>query len=160
MEIKMKKAIVVGSGAGGATAAKELQGKYDVTVLEAGNAFRPFSSRLSDMEKLKKTGLFRDEREIRLLFPAMKIRKTGDNMVLVNGVCPGGTTTLSAGNALRMDDELKKLGFDLDAEFDEIYREIPVTADHRRIWRESTRQLFDICREMNLNPLPTPKMGD
>ena len=37
----MKRAIVVGSGAGGATAAKELQGAFDVTVLEAGGEFEP-----------------------------------------------------------------------------------------------------------------------
>ena len=34
----MKRALVIGSGAGGATAAKELQGAFDVTVLEAGEA--------------------------------------------------------------------------------------------------------------------------
>jgi len=37
----MKKAIVVGSGAGGATAAKELQGAFDVTLLEAGKGSIP-----------------------------------------------------------------------------------------------------------------------
>ena len=156
----MKKAIIIGSGAGGAVTAKELQGKFDVTVLEAGNAFKPFAPPLSAMEKLKKTGLFMDEREIRLIFPSMKIRKTRDRMVLVNGVCLGGTTTLSAGNALRMDGDLKNLGIDLDTEFEEIYREIPVSADHRGIWRESTRRLYDICMEMDMDPQPTPKMGD
>ena len=33
----MPHAIVVGSGAGGATVARELQGAFDVTVLEAGD---------------------------------------------------------------------------------------------------------------------------
>ena len=33
-----KRAIVVGSGAGGATVAKELQGAFDVTVLELDTA--------------------------------------------------------------------------------------------------------------------------
>ena len=42
----MKKAVVVGSGAGGATIAKELQGSYDVTVLEAGSAFKRLESDL------------------------------------------------------------------------------------------------------------------
>jgi len=41
-EENMKKAIVVGTGAGGATAAKEIQGHFDVTILEAGKEFRPF----------------------------------------------------------------------------------------------------------------------
>lgn len=52
----MKKVIVVGSGAGGAAAARKLQEKFDVTVLEAGRGFRPFSFSLSVLEKLKKTG--------------------------------------------------------------------------------------------------------
>lgn len=39
----MKKVIVVGSGAGGATVARELQGKFSVTILEAGKEFHPFS---------------------------------------------------------------------------------------------------------------------
>ncbi len=155
----MKKVIVVGSGAGGATAAKELQGKFAVTVLEAGKAFQPLSSSLYLLEKFKKTGLFFDEREIQLLFPMMRIRKTQDKMVLVNGMAVGGTTTICTGNALRMDAALQKLGIDLSTEFAELYEEIPVTTDHQDKWREATRRIFAICREMGLEPQPTPKMG-
>lgn len=155
----MKKAVVVGSGAGGATAAKELQGKFDVTVLEAGKGFHPFSLDLSMLEKVKRTGLFLDERMIQLLFPAMKIRRTREKMVLVCGSGPGGTTTLSTGNALRMDHGLKRMGIDLDAEFAEIYEEIPVTTEHQRLWNDTTRRLYEICGEMGLDPEPTPKMG-
>ncbi len=155
----MKKAVVVGSGAGGATVARELQGHFDVTVLEAGREFRPFSFKLSWLEKLRATGLFVDEREIQLLFPAMHIRKTTNKMVLVNGIGTGGTTTICTGNALRMDADLKKIGINLDAEFAELYREIPISTDHQHRWRPITRRLFEICDEMGLNPQPTPKMG-
>lgn len=154
----MKKAIVVGSGAGGATIAKELQGKFDVTVLEAGGEFHPLTLDLTTMERVKKTGLLLDEREISLFFPNVQIRKTSD-MVLVNGIGLGGTTTISAGNAARMDQDLKALGINLDTEFEEVYREIPVTTVHQKRWHKYTRRLFDICREMNLNPQPMPKMG-
>lgn len=156
----MKKAIVVGSGAGGATAAKELQGTFDVTVLEAGKEFRPFSFNLSLLETLRKTRMFFDEREIQLLFPAMKIRKTEDNMVLVNGIGLGGTTTICTGNALRMDKDLKALGINLDAEFEELYQEIPISTAHQTRWRATTKRLFEICQDMNLDPQPTPKMGN
>lgn len=156
----MKKVIVVGSGAGGATAAKELQGKFAVTVLEAGKAFKPFSLNLSLLEKFKKTGMFFDERAIQLLYPTMKIRKTKDKMVLVNGLTLGGTTTISAGNALRMDQDLQKIGIDLSSEFDELYQEIPITTEHQEKWRQTTRRMFAICHELGLNPLPAPKMGD
>jgi choline dehydrogenase-like flavoprotein len=156
----MKKVIVVGSGAGGAAAAKKLQGKFHVTVLEAGREFKPFSFSLSALEKLKKTGLFFDEREIQLLFPSMRVQKTEDRMVMVSGSGLGGTTTLSAGNALRVDRGLKELGIDLDDEFEELYREIPITNDHQNKWRDATKRLFEICREMDLNPQPIPKLGD
>ncbi len=40
------------------------------------------------------------------------------------------------------------------------YREIPVTTNHQKRWRPTTRRLFEICQEMNLSPQPLPKMGD
>jgi len=155
----MRRAIVVGSGAGGATAAKELQGKLEVTVLEAGKEFRPLSLSLPTMERLKRIGLLFDEREIQLIFPAMQIRKTED-MILVNGIGLGGTTTLCTGNAVRMDQDLRASGINLDAEFEEIYQEIPITTEHQKRWHKHTRRLFEICQEMGLNPRPTPKMGN
>jgi choline dehydrogenase-like flavoprotein len=155
----MKRAIVVGTGAGGATIAKELQGRFDVIILEAGREFHPFT-RLSMVETVRKTGLLFDEREIQLVFPAYNIRKAGGGMILVRGIGLGGTTTLCTGNALRMDSDLRALGFDLDAEFDEIAREIPIGTAHQRRWRRSTHRLFEIFQEMGLDPQPTPKMGD
>ena len=157
--MKMKHAIVVGSGAGGATVAKELQGRFDVTVLEAGGAFRPLALGLPAVERMKKAGLLFDERELPLIFPTIQVRKTPE-MVLVNGIGLGGTTTICTGNALRMDRDLRALGIDLDAEFEEVYREIPVTTVHQKRWHRHTQRLFEICREMDLNPQPTPKMGD
>ncbi len=156
----MKRAIVVGAGAAGATVAKELQGNYDVTVLEAGREFRPFTPSTPQLEKWKKTGVFLSERLIPYLFPAMKIGKTREQMVLVSGAGTGGTTTISTGNALRMDRHLKALGIDLDEEFEEIYKEIPVSTAHQERWHRITRRLFEVCREMDLHPEPTPKMVD
>jgi choline dehydrogenase-like flavoprotein len=162
----MRRAIVVGSGAGGATMAKELQGKFQVTVLEAGGEFQSFGWKLPLLEQMKRSGILFDERVIQPFFPAMRIHKTApdrgaDNgMVLVKGIAVGGTTTLCTGNALRMDQDLRALGIDLDNEFAEIYREIPISAAHEKRWREPTRQLYQISREMGLDPHPTPKMGD
>lgn len=156
----MKTAIVVGSGAAGATVARALQGKFNVTVLEAGKPFRPFPYSIGWLQKFRRTGLFFDEREIQLLFPTMQIRKTTEKMVLVNGIGTGGTTTIATGNALCVDRDFKKLGIDLRAEFDEIHREIPVSTAHQKHWRKITCQLFDACDNLNLNPQPTPKMGN
>jgi choline dehydrogenase-like flavoprotein len=156
----MKKAIVVGSGAGGAAVAKELQGAFEVIILEAGGAFKPFTVKMSLLEALKKTGTLFDEREIRFLMPAMQIRKTGEGMVLINGIGLGGTTTLTTGNALRHDTALKALGIDLDTEFQELSREVPISTNHQRTWGDVTKRLFGISCDMGLDPLPTPKMGE
>jgi len=154
----MKRALVVGSGAGGATAARELQGRFDVTVLEAGREFRPLRTSLPALETMRRTGLTVDPRQISLFFPAMQVRVVPE-MVLVNGRCLGGSTAISTGNAVRADGALRDLGFDLDAEFDEVYREIPVSTDHQKRWREHTRDLYAISQQMGLDPRPTPKMG-
>ncbi|MGE5740635.1 MAG: choline dehydrogenase, partial [Candidatus Aminicenantes bacterium RBG_16_66_30] len=154
----MPTAIVVGSGAGGAMMAKELQGTFDVLVLEAGGEFRPLGLDLRVPERLKRLGLLFDERLIQILFPSMKIQKTRDGMVLVRGIGTGGTTTLATGNALRMDGGLKAIGIDLDAEFAELDREIPISIAHRKLWNERTERLFSIFDEMGLEPRPMPKM--
>jgi choline dehydrogenase-like flavoprotein len=156
----MNNAVVIGSGAGGAMCARELQGKYQVTILEAGREFRPFGLNLSLIEKLRKTGLLFDAREIEWIFPAMSIRRAGPGMILVSGRGSGGTTTLSTGNALRRDGALRALGIDLDEEFAALSGEIPVFADHMQKWRPRTRDFFTICREMKLEPRALPKMGD
>jgi choline dehydrogenase-like flavoprotein len=155
----MKHAIVVGSGAGGAAVAKELQGSFQVTVLEAGGPFRPLALDLKTMERVKRTGLLLDERMIQWIFPAMHVVKSQE-MLLVNGIGLGGTTTLCTGNALRMDHDLRAIGIDLDAEFAEIEREIPITTEHQKRWGTHTRRLYGICQELGLEPQPTPKMGD
>ena len=156
----MKRAIVVGSGAGGAMVARELQGSFDVTVLEAGAEFRPFEHDLPRLERLRATRLFLDERMIRPLFPMMHVTKADDHMLLIRGVCTGGTTTLATGNALRCDGALRDIGLDLDAEFAALQAELPISTAHERRWGETTRLLFSACEGLGLEPGVTPKMVD
>ena len=89
----------------------------------------------------------------------MKIDRAGDGMVHVRGFGTGGTTTIATGNGLRLDGELKTLGIDLDEQFEELGREIPMTTAHGRLWRRPTRDLFAAAETMALDPRPTPKMG-
>jgi choline dehydrogenase-like flavoprotein len=152
--------VVVGSGAGGAAAARELAGSCRVTVLEAGREFRPFSLPLGWLQRLRDSGLLFDPRLIRLAFPAMRVRRARDGLVLVNGAAAGGTTVLSTGNALRRDQDLRRIGVDLDREFAELAREIPVSVAHRAGWSGVTRRLFEIAGELGLDPQPTPKFVD
>ncbi len=53
----MKRAIVVGTGAGGATVARSLAGAFDVTVVEAGSEFRRFEGGIGPIERLRSSRL-------------------------------------------------------------------------------------------------------
>jgi len=154
-----KTAIVVGTGAGGAMMARELQGRYQVTLLEAGGTFKPFSLPVNRLARLRRTGLFLDERMIQPLLPAMRVAKTPD-MVMVWGRGVGGTTTLATGNAVRYDGALREIGIDLDKEFESLYKELPITTDHRAKWTDCTRRMWTVFEEMELNPVVTPKLLD
>ncbi|MCD7724712.1 MAG: FAD-dependent oxidoreductase [Clostridiales bacterium] len=156
----MKKAIVIGSGAGGAMVAKELQGNFQVTILEAGGEFQPFAFSVDKLAGFRRTGLFLDERMISVLFPAMRVHKSTSDMVLVHGRCTGGTTTLATGSALRYDNGLKKLGIHLDEEFEELAQEITLFTDHEKYWSSQTKALFDACVQLGFAPTPTGKLVD
>ena len=153
---RKKTAIVIGSGAGGAMAARELQGDFQVTILEAGGEFKPFPLSVKRMAKLRGSGLFFDERLIRFFLPNMKVEKT-DDMVMVRGIGVGGTTTLATGNAVRYDGALKELGIDLDEQFEELYEELPITDGHRKYWTKTTKKMFALFEKMDLEPVVTPK---
>lgn len=152
----MKKVIIIGSGAGGAMAAQMLAPHFDVTVLEAGGTFRPLSLPFNALASLRSTGLYFDERLISLILPNMRIAKTPDQVV-VYGKGLGGTTTLATGNAIRADKGLKDIGINLDEEFSELYRELPITTDHQRYWSKITRQTFETMQELGFDPQPMPK---
>jgi choline dehydrogenase-like flavoprotein len=154
----MSTAIVVGSGAGGATVANELQGAYQVTVLEAGMPFRRATMDWQTIERLRRSRLLVDERLLRVALPAIRVRKTPD-MVLVYAVATGGTTTIATGNGMRLDDDLRSIGIDLDPEFDQIAREVPITTGNHRRWHRTTRHLFEVADTMGLEPFVTPKMA-
>ena len=154
----MKKAVVVGSGAGGCMAAHELaKAGLEVMLLEAGRSFKPFAWNLDALEPARNAGLFLDERMISLLFPEMRIQKAQDGLVHVIGRTVGGTTTLATGNAIRYDRFLADLGIDLDDEFAELEHEVPQTTEHRAGWSELTERLFSTFEELGLDPQVTPK---
>lgn len=154
-----KTAIVIGTGAGGATIARELQGEYQVTILEEGGRFQPFSYSVNRLARFRKTGVYLDERMIQLLFPNMVIDKNKD-MVMVRGKGIGGTTTLATGNAVRYDGAIRKLGINLDEEFEELYKELPITTDHQKYWTGTTKKMYTLFEEMGLDPVVTPKLLD
>ena len=153
-----KHAVVVGSGAGGCMAARELALRgFEVTLVEAGRAFKPFTLDMRAFEPARQAGLFFDAHLIEALFPPMRIDTAQDGMVHVRGRAVGGTTTLATGNALRYDRYLACIGIDLDEEFSELEHEVPMTTGHRARWSELTERLFATFEELGLDPEVTPK---
>jgi choline dehydrogenase-like flavoprotein len=67
---------------------------------------------------------------------------------------------MATGNGIRMDQDLRALGLDLDREFEEIAREIPITTAHQLRWHATTRRLFRTFEDLGLDPVVLPKMGD
>ncbi len=152
------KVIVVGSGAGGGTAALELASKgYDVTILEAGKPFKPFSRHLTLTEPLRRIGLLGDERNINRIFPHMDATRSDRDLVLVRGITTGGSTAISCGNMVRADHGFKELGLDLTPEFEELEKKISIRPIPMKRWRPLTRKMYESAENLGFKPNPTPK---
>ncbi len=152
------RAIVVGTGAGGATAARELASKgFEVIVLEAGKEFKPFRRLLSLAAPFRKTGILGSEKTITRLFPPMDTMRSANDLVLVRGLATGGSTVISCGNMVRADQGLREIGLDLTPEFEEIERDIGITEFPRERWQPVTQRMFESAERLGLEPKPTPK---
>lgn len=155
------RAIIVGSGAGGATIARELsQNGIEVIMLEAGGNFKPFTRKLSWSEPLRKLGLMGNEKMITRLFPYLETTRSSDELVLVRGLGTGGSTTISCGNMVRADQGLKEIGLDLENEFKELEGLIGVEEFPYERWRPLTQEMFKSADKLGLNPQITPKAMD
>lgn len=152
------KAIVVGSGAGGATAARELQSSgFEVLILEAGSPFKPFTRHLSWAEPLRRFGLLGGGKTFKHFFPPMNMQQSSPELILVRGLTTGGSTVLSCGNLVRADRGLKEIGLDLTREYDELLDEIDPKPIPMDVWRPVTRKMYRSAENMGLNPQPIPK---
>jgi choline dehydrogenase-like flavoprotein len=155
------KAIVVGSGAGGATAARKLaENGYEVTILEAGKPFSPLTHKVSWLSGLRGSFVLKDENAIKHVFPHYAVTRGSPDLAIFRGVTEGGCTSISCGNMVRAENGLKEIGLDLSAEFGEIERSLQIAPIPRERWRPLTQQMYDKAQELGYSPKPTPKVGD
>ena len=158
---KFMRAIIVGTGAGGAVAARELTlNGFEVIILEAGENFKPFTRHLTWSEPLRRLGVLGSERTITKLFPALDTIRSSKDLILVRGISTGGSTNISCGNIVRADYGLKEIGLDLTEEFEYLEELIHTTTFPRMRWRPVTQQLYDAAENMGLKPQSTPKALD
>ena len=133
----MKKIVVVGSGAGGATVARELSKKgLTVTLIEKGpytkteNAYKHYENADVGVELLKTS-------------------------------CIGGTTLVTAGNAVRTCQKfLNTLGIDLENEFRDIEMELEVSTLPDSHFGNGTRIIMEKAESMGFNTQKMPKFID
>ena len=133
----MKNVIVVGSGAGGATVARELSIKgKNVTLIEKGpftqikNAFEHYENVDAGVELLKTS-------------------------------CVGGSTVVTAGNAVRTCQEhLKNMGIDLEYDFKQIENEMGVSFLPDSHFGRGTKLIIEKAESLDFNIHKMPKFID
>ncbi len=161
MERIQHEVVVVGSGAGGATVARELARRgCDVAVVERGRRHRTIGDFWScygyyDMEELP--GFVPAAvRKIPLKLPRSK-----EGVVLWRALMAGGTTVVSCGNAGRcMDRELAQLGVALDADFAEAEAEMGMAPIDPKLLSRGSRALQAASEALGLRMTPMPKFVD
>jgi choline dehydrogenase-like flavoprotein len=155
------KAIVVGSGAGGATAARELaKNGFEVTILEAGKPFSPLTHKVSYLTSLRGSFLLKDESSIHRIFSHYAVTRSSHDLAIFRGVTEGGCTSISCGNMVRAENGLKDIGLNLSPEFEEIEHSLTIAPIARDCWRPLTQQMFDQAQHLGYLPKPTPKVVD
>jgi len=133
----MKNVIVIGSGAGGGIITKELASKgIDVTLIEKG-----------PLTKIGKAYEHYDIADV-----GVEISQTS---------CIGGTTTVTAGNAVRTCQKyLKNMGIDLEEDFKEIEGEMGVTTLPDTHFGNGTNIIMDRAKSLGFNTQKMPKFID
>jgi choline dehydrogenase-like flavoprotein len=152
------KAIVIGSGAGGATAARRLaQNGYEVILLEAGKPFSPLTHKVAWLSSLRGSFLLKDESSIKHVFPHYTVTRGSKDLAIFRGVTEGGCTSIACGSMVRADNGLKEIGLDLSVEFEEIEKSLTIAPVPRECWRPLTQKMYDKAQQLGYKPNPTPK---
>ena len=147
MDNKRYEFLIVGSGAGGATLARELskRGK-EVLVVERGKYEEKIGTVWTSMRYFDGTKL------------TLTPRKSREGVILWRALMAGGSTVVSNGWATRcLEEELAGFGINLDEEFAECEEEMGVAPfDERRLSKGSKRML-EVSRELGYHMEPMPK---
>jgi len=126
--------VIVGSGAGGGIIAMELAlANIPVTLIEKGPPI-----------EMKNAFKYYD--------------KTDEGIDLLKTSCVGGSTTVAAGNGVRvLEDKLKDFGISISEELDEVEKLLSVHEMDDKHFGKGTKTFMKIAKELKLNPMKMPK---
>jgi choline dehydrogenase-like flavoprotein len=142
--------LIVGSGAGGATLARELSKRAkSVLVLEMGS-------------REQKVGTYRDS--LRYYDRSRWTRRAArsrEGLIQWRALMAGGTTLVTTGSATRcLEDELAALGINLDEEWAEAERETNPAPIPERLWSDVSHRIMFAAKELGYQMEPIPKFID
>jgi len=142
--------LIIGSGAGGATLARELVKKgKDVLVVERGQKHDDFGI-------AKTARQFYDLNSFTKMPPVTK-----DGVILWRAFLGGGTSVISAGNGIRcLQDELADLGIFLEDEFTEAEAEIRIAPLDDQLMSNGSKKLMEAFAKLGYAAEPMPKFID
>jgi choline dehydrogenase-like flavoprotein len=147
--------IVVGSGAGGATLARELSRriKGKILLLESGNRVNTKQA-YTKYENYLSPPFEGSVHEDMPFWP-------GQGLEIARLTCVGGTTLVTAGNCVRkLEDEFKKIGIDLSQEFESLEHELKVNNTPEWILGRGTKKILEACESIGYDVKPMPKFID
>lgn len=138
--------LIIGSGAAGATLAKDLSGSgKKIVLIEKGRNPRPLGRLSTTMRVFDGHGMEFKNRTIE-----------GD--LFYRAICLGGTTVLNLGNAVRVfGKEFKEMGIDLDLEFQEAEEEMSVSPAKKSIIGKASQKIADAAEKLGYKMQPMPK---
>jgi len=142
--------VVVGSGVGGATVARELSIRgYKVVVLEKGKYHRLGTERRALNFY---SGSFWN-------FCPGELSKEGTE--ILRTIMVGGSSMVTLGNGVRaLQKEFKDMGIDLENEFEESERELSVAPLPKELMGERTKRLREASEEIGYKVKPMRKFVD
>jgi choline dehydrogenase-like flavoprotein len=157
MQSRKYEFLIVGSGAGGATLARELAGRgRDVLVLERG-------------KREGRVGTFKDctryyDADRLALVPSRLTkmpRRSNEGVIIWRTFMAGGTTVVSCANGVRsLEQVLSELGISLEEEFAEAEREMRIAPIDERLLSEGSARIREACEEIGYKMGLMPKFID
>ncbi|MFC1848005.1 FAD-dependent oxidoreductase [Chloroflexota bacterium] len=150
MQVEECEYVIVGSGAGGATLAKELTSRHKrVIVVEMG----------SRVQGADAYGRF-----LRKTYPNRVINLIKEwkaHPVIYKAITAGGSTVISHGNGVRcLEEELSAYGISLDSEFNEAEKEMRIAPIAEELLSEGSINILQASRELGYRMERMPKFID
>ncbi len=138
--------IIVGSGAGGATLAKELSKKADkILVIEKGKEETSYGTFTDAARYFDSNALY---------LP----KKSKEGIIIWRSLMAGGSGFVSAGNLIRcMGDTFRALNIDLEDEFIEAEKELMVAPISGKLISDGSRGIAEAALQLGWPMEPSPK---